>query len=200
MTFTRGRVVVAELRSAGELDWLEVWARNGRQVYMDPKQSAAFAEFLARQPPLGEQQKDERRSPGAAPADAGSRPATGRPALFWDSLVFDGIDDVDVEAATAAFGTVEVTVRGQAAAATCPGCGHLSGRVHDSCRRRLKDLPLGGQSVMIRLTVRRFICDAGGCSRRIFAEPFAEPFARPFAQLARPYARASPSARRTERA
>ncbi|WP_371097663.1 ISL3 family transposase, partial [Streptomyces sanglieri] len=101
--------------------------------------------------------------------------------LFWDSLVFDGIDDVDVEAATAAFGTVEVTARGRAAAATCPDCGHLSGRVHDSYRRRLKDLPLGGQSVVIRLTVRRFICDAGDCSRRTFAEPFA--------QLTRPYAR-----------
>ncbi|WP_329112350.1 type II toxin-antitoxin system Phd/YefM family antitoxin [Streptomyces sp. NBC_01353] len=55
MTFTRDRVVVAGLRSAGELDWLEEWARNGRQGYMDPTQSAAFAEFLARQPPLGEQ-------------------------------------------------------------------------------------------------------------------------------------------------
>ncbi|MFF4759268.1 hypothetical protein [Streptomyces sp. NPDC001292] len=54
-TFTRGRVVVAELRSAGELARLEEWARNGRQGYMDPKQSAAFAEFLARQPPVGEQ-------------------------------------------------------------------------------------------------------------------------------------------------
>nr|WSY55507.1 type II toxin-antitoxin system Phd/YefM family antitoxin [Streptomyces sp. NBC_00886] len=54
-TFTRGRVVVVELRPAAELDWLEVWARNGRQVYMAPKQSAAFAEFLARQPPIDEQ-------------------------------------------------------------------------------------------------------------------------------------------------
>ncbi|MET9435809.1 transposase family protein [Streptomyces sp. NPDC006551] len=33
--------------------------------------------------------------------------------------------------------------------------------MHDSCRRRLKDLPLGGQSVVIRLTVRRFICGTG---------------------------------------
>ena len=30
---------------------------------------------------------------------------------FWDSLVFEGIDDVDVEAASAAFGTVEVVAR-----------------------------------------------------------------------------------------
>ncbi|MEV6505440.1 type II toxin-antitoxin system Phd/YefM family antitoxin [Streptomyces sp. NPDC051642] len=57
MTFTRERAVVAELRSAGELDWLELWARNGRQVYMSPKQAAAFAEFLARQPPIDERDR-----------------------------------------------------------------------------------------------------------------------------------------------
>ncbi|MEK8143054.1 hypothetical protein NKH18_15280 [Streptomyces sp. M10(2022)] len=34
---------------------------------------------------------------------------TGAP--FWDSLVFEGIDDMDVEAVTAAFGTVEVVER-----------------------------------------------------------------------------------------
>ncbi|WP_328946499.1 type II toxin-antitoxin system Phd/YefM family antitoxin [Streptomyces sp. NBC_00250] len=55
MTFTRDRAVVAELRSAAELDRLEEWARHGRQGYMDPKQLAAFEEFLARQPPVGEQ-------------------------------------------------------------------------------------------------------------------------------------------------
>ncbi|WP_030678895.1 type II toxin-antitoxin system prevent-host-death family antitoxin [Streptomyces rimosus] len=55
MTFTRGRAVVVELRSAGWLRWLEEQARCGRQGYMDPKQAAAFAEFLARQPPVGEQ-------------------------------------------------------------------------------------------------------------------------------------------------
>lgn len=80
---------------------------------------------------------------------------------FRDSLVFGGIDDVDVEAVTAAFGTVDVVARGRAADAVCPDCGRFSGRVHDSYQRRLKDLPLGGQSVVIRLTVRRFICGAG---------------------------------------
>ncbi|MFF2964557.1 transposase family protein [Streptomyces sp. NPDC057963] len=100
---------------------------------------------------------------------------------FWDSLVFDGIDDVDVEAVTAAFGTVDVTARGRAAGAACPDCGRFSGRVHDSYQRKLQDLPLGGQSVVIRLAVRRFLCSAGDCPRRTFAEPFA--------QLTAPYAR-----------
>ncbi|MEU1863652.1 hypothetical protein [Streptomyces gardneri] len=31
--------------------------------------------------------------------------------LFWGSLVFEGIDEVEVEAVTAAFGTVEAGAR-----------------------------------------------------------------------------------------
>ncbi|MFE7394688.1 hypothetical protein [Streptomyces sp. NPDC057582] len=51
---------------------------------------------------------------------------------FWDSLVFDGIDDVDVEAVTVVFGTVDVTARGRAADAACPDCGRISDRVECS--------------------------------------------------------------------
>ena len=36
---------------------------------------------------------------------------------FWDSLVFDGMDDVDVEEVTAAFGTIDILARGRAAGA-----------------------------------------------------------------------------------
>ncbi|MEU3529862.1 transposase family protein [Streptomyces sp. NPDC038707] len=82
-------------------------------------------------------------------------------APFWDSLVFNGIDDVDVEAVTAAFGTVEVAARGRAAGSACPDCGRFSDRVHDRYQRRLKDLPLAEKGFVIRLTVRRFICGAG---------------------------------------
>ncbi|MGW0681465.1 transposase family protein [Streptomyces sp. NPDC002767] len=92
---------------------------------------------------------------------------------FWEALVFDGIDDVDVETVTAAFGTVEVVARGRAAGAACPDCGWFSDRVHDRYPRRLKDLPLAEQGFVIRLTVRRFICGAAGCPRRTFAEPFS---------------------------
>ncbi|MFF8322942.1 transposase family protein [Streptomyces bobili] len=93
-------------------------------------------------------------------------------APFWDSLVFEGIDDVDVEAVTAAFGTVEVVARGRAAVAACPDCGRFSDRVHDHYQRRLKDLPLAEQGFVIRLTVRRFTCGSADCPRRTFAEPF----------------------------
>ncbi|MFI5689728.1 transposase family protein [Streptomyces sp. NPDC051636] len=102
-------------------------------------------------------------------------------APFWDSLVFDGTDDVDVEAVSAAFGTVEVVARGRATGTACPDCGRFSNRVHDRYQRRLKDLPLAEQGFVIRLTVRRFICGSADCPRRTFAEPFS--------RLAAPHAR-----------
>lgn len=50
----RGGVVVAELLDPAEAHWLQAQARNVRQGFMDPKQEAAFEEFLARQPSLDE--------------------------------------------------------------------------------------------------------------------------------------------------
>ncbi|WP_282090572.1 hypothetical protein [Streptomyces tendae] len=51
----RDGVVVAELLDPAEAHWLEESARNVRQGFMDPKQKAAFEEFLARQAARGEQ-------------------------------------------------------------------------------------------------------------------------------------------------
>ncbi|MFE4550745.1 ISL3 family transposase [Streptomyces sp. NPDC056785] len=91
------------------------------------------------------------------------------------------INELNVEAVTAAFGMVEVTARGRAVGPACPDCGRLSDRVHDRYQRRLKQLPLAEQGFVIRLTVRRFVCGAADCPRRTFAEPFS--------RLAAPYAR-----------
>ncbi|WP_367666977.1 ISL3 family transposase [Streptomyces sp. DG2A-72] len=74
-----------------------------------------------------------------------------------------------------------MVARGRAAGAACPDCGRFSDRVHDCYQRRVKDLPLSEQSVVIWLTVRRFICGAADCPRRTFAELFT--------QLTAPYAR-----------
>ncbi|MDX2705638.1 transposase family protein [Streptomyces sp. PA03-6a] len=92
---------------------------------------------------------------------------------LWDLLAFEGIEEVEVEAVTAAFGTVEVVASGRAVAVACPDCGLFSDRVHDRYQRRLRDLPLADQGFLIRLTVRRFICRSADCPRRTFAEPFA---------------------------
>jgi hypothetical protein len=56
-------------------------------------------------------------------------------ASFWNSLVFDGIDELTVEAVTAAFGTVDVVARSRGAGASCPDCNGFSHRVHDSYQR-----------------------------------------------------------------
>ncbi len=50
----RDGVVVAELLDPAEAHWLEEKARDARQGFMDPKQRAAFEEFLARQAERGE--------------------------------------------------------------------------------------------------------------------------------------------------
>ncbi|MFE9046554.1 transposase family protein [Streptomyces sp. NPDC007818] len=92
---------------------------------------------------------------------------------FWDALVSDGTDEVEAEAVTAAFGTVEVAARGRPAGAACPGCGCFSGRFHDRYQRTLRDLPLVDQGFVVRLTVRRFVCGSTDCPRRTFTEPFA---------------------------
>ncbi|WP_079127718.1 hypothetical protein [Streptomyces sp. TP-A0874] len=52
---SRSGIVVAVQLTSDEADWLENRAMHKRQTYMDPKQAAAFEEFLARQPPVGEQ-------------------------------------------------------------------------------------------------------------------------------------------------
>lgn len=54
--------------------------------------------------------------------------------------------------------------------APCPLCGTASARMHSRSVRTLADLPWQGVAVSVRLTVRRFFCEAAGCTRRIFAE------------------------------
>ena len=77
--------------------------------------------------------------------------------------------------------------RAAAATATCPGCGTTATRVHGSYQRSLRDAPLAGVAVLIRLRVRRFLCRATSCRRRTFAEQIPG--------LTTPHARYSPPLR-----
>jgi len=63
----------------------------------------------------------------------------------------------------------------------CPLCMQPSNRVHSRYCRMLSDLPWAGISAYLYLGVRRFFCDIGPCSRRIFTERLA--------QVAAPYSR-----------
>ncbi len=70
-------------------------------------------------------------------------------------------------------GVVCIHARAEADQANCPACGNASARVHGWYVRRLADAPVAGQQVLIRLRVRRFICQTVSCARRIFAEQLA---------------------------
>ena len=67
-------------------------------------------------------------------------------------------------------GAVEIWGRVAAETGRCGSCGMVASRVHSRYRRRLDDVPVAGQPVVIHLTVRRFFCPAAGCSRQTFAE------------------------------
>ncbi|AWZ08805.1 hypothetical protein DRB96_22625 [Streptomyces sp. ICC1] len=100
----------------------------------------------------------------------------------WPSLAFAGLDGgLVIRAVRSSLGLVFITGWGRAASEDCPDCGRCGERVHDRYHRRVQDLPMGGQPVVITLLVRRFICDNARCERRTFAERFT--------QLTTPYAR-----------
>lgn len=63
-----------------------------------------------------------------------------------------------------------VRARVRQTAGRCPACGNLAGRVHERYGRQLADTAVAGQRVLIRLQVRRFICDVAVCARRTFVE------------------------------
>ncbi len=77
-----------------------------------------------------------------------------------------------VESVTCVQEMMIVTARAAAVAAMCPLCGTASRRVHSRYKRRASDLPGAGRGVRLRVTARRFYCEAPHCRRRIFAERF----------------------------
>jgi transposase len=52
----------------------------------------------------------------------------------------------------------------------CPQCHQLSARIHGHYQRTVADLPCAGCTVLLALTVRKFVCTTPGCPRRIFSE------------------------------
>ena len=68
-------------------------------------------------------------------------------------------------------GMIVFTVRTIATTVVCPLCSHAAERVHSRYRRTLLDLPWQGNPVRIEVTCRKFFCDNGECTRRIFTEP-----------------------------
>jgi len=67
-------------------------------------------------------------------------------------------------------GRVGMRVRPAGDQAACPRCGQLSGQRHGGYPRRLRDVPAGGQDVVICLAARRFRCGNPACPAVTFTE------------------------------
>ncbi len=77
-------------------------------------------------------------------------------------LVVEGVADTGER--------VVVRARPAAERVACPDCGVLSGRRHGGYARFLRDLPVWGRPVVVRLQVRVLDCVNPGCARKSFAE------------------------------
>jgi transposase len=52
----------------------------------------------------------------------------------------------------------------------CPECQQPSFRIHGHYQRTVAELPCAGRTVILALTVRKFVCGTPTCPRRIFSE------------------------------
>src|SRR5437588_3733051 len=52
----------------------------------------------------------------------------------------------------------------------CPECQQPSARIHSRYQRFVADLPCAGRTVLLMLTVRKFVCSSPTCPRKIFTE------------------------------
>ncbi|MFF3445487.1 ISL3 family transposase [Streptosporangium sp. NPDC002721] len=86
-------------------------------------------------------------------------------------LLFPHLEKVLVEQVCRMEGAVWISARTRSdTALACPDCRALSQRVHSRYRRKVADTAVGGQPVVIELSVRRLFCDTPDCRRRTFAE------------------------------
>jgi len=86
--------------------------------------------------------------------------------LEWPELELTNVLKADTR--------VTVLAHSRKTEAVCPDCQAISHQIHSRYRRTPRDLPIGGQSVSLRLDVRRFYCRNPACGRRTFVERFPE--------------------------
>ena len=94
--------------------------------------------------------------------------------LIPSELNVDEVRDIGDAIIVAAYGRSQDCI--------CPHCGTTSRRVHSRYPRMIADLPCAGRRIELHLTVRRFVCSAAHCRRKIFAERFGDDVIRPMAR------------------
>ena len=88
----------------------------------------------------------------------------------FPSAVISGFPHLRVTSVELHSDGIHVEAVAETAAVACPLCGRFADRVHSRYRRRVKDLPWQGRSVVLHLMVRKFHCGNPRCTRTIFCE------------------------------
>ncbi|MFJ9566292.1 hypothetical protein ACIRQQ_40450 [Streptomyces fuscichromogenes] len=86
--------------------------------------------------------------------------------------------DVRVERVSDSSGGMAVEAVSTARPSRCPDRRKQARRVHSSYQHTLNERLLGSHQVMVRLRVRRYLCDRRSCSRRTFLEQVGGPTER----------------------
>lgn len=87
--------------------------------------------------------------------------------------------ELTIESVSEDAGAIVVHAKATVPGRACPRCGAASGRIHSRYVRTVLDLPCSGRKVRLCISTRRFVCVAGHCSQRIFAERFGDDVLHP---------------------
>lgn len=68
---------------------------------------------------------------------------------------------------------LHIYVRSTRCRALCSYCGNESEKVHSRKERTLKDLPMQGKKVKIKLEQKKYFCGNENCGNKTFTERFA---------------------------
>src|SRR6266704_2434198 len=91
------------------------------------------------------------------------------------------IDSIDPSA-----NELVISITCDAPSMPCPQCHQPSARIHGHYQRTVADVPCAGRTVILALTVRKFVCSTPTCPQKIFTERLpglVESYARMTARL-----------------
>ncbi|MFE7395054.1 ISL3 family transposase [Streptomyces sp. NPDC057582] len=86
------------------------------------------------------------------------------------ATVFSGLAAVIIEDVADGGDAVVVTARTREDPVPCPVCATPTAKVHGYHHRTVKDVPVDGRQVVVRLRARRLVCPVLGCGRQTFRE------------------------------
>lgn len=84
--------------------------------------------------------------------------------------VFSGLSALVVEDVVDEGEVIRVAARTQGVPVPCPVCGTPTAKVHGYHHRTVRDVPVDGRQVVVRLRARRLVCPVLGCGRQTFRE------------------------------